>query len=171
MNKTEFAETLADRVTLTIKAALAPVQAQCAAMDARMQSLAAQVNELGSLRERVAVTEARSPVPGPPGPAGKDGTDGFSADDLQAIQDPADDRLITLQFKRGDQLKTIGTLRLQTPRYCGTYEEGKAYVPGDQVTHKGCQWHCHTATSARPGEGVSGWTLQVKCGRDGKDLR
>lgn len=171
MNKTEFAETLADRVTLTIKAALAPVQAQHANLHARLLMMEAQVNELGPLRERVAVTEAKSAVPGPAGPAGKDGVDGFSADELQAIQDPSDDRLITLQFKRGDMTKTIGTLRLQTPRYCGTYEDGKAYVPGDQVTHKGCQWHCHTATSGKPGEGVSGWTLQVKCGRDGKDLR
>lgn len=158
-------------LALAIKAAIAPVQAESAALAARLQAMAAQVNEIGTLRERVAVTEVKAMQPGPPGPAGKDGTDGFTADELQAIQDPADDRLITLQFKRGDQLKTVGTLRLQTPRYCGLYEDGKGYVPGDQVTHKGCQWHCHTATSARPGEGASGWTLQVKCGRDGKDLR
>src|SRR5262245_46529796 len=120
-----------EAVGLAIKEALAPVQAQCAALDARIAAMAAQVNEIGQLRERVAVTEARSPIPGPAGPPGKDGADGLSVDDLQAVQDPADDRLITLQYKRGDQTKTFGTLRLMTPRYLGTYEQGKGYAPGD----------------------------------------
>ena len=155
-----------DRLVLFVKAALAPLQATCAALDVRCKTLETQLTDLGGLRERVAVTEARAPVPGPTGPAGADGADGFSADELTATQDPSDERLITLAFRRGDHVKTIGTLRLTTPRYCGVYEELKAYAPGDQVTHKGSMWHCHTATSARPGEGVTGWILQVKAGKD-----
>jgi hypothetical protein len=160
-----------DRFVLFVKAALAPLQTQCAALELRCKMLETQLADLGTLRERVAVTEARAPVPGPSGPAGTDGVDGFSCDELTATQDPSDERLITLAFRRGEHVKTIGTLRLCTPRYCGVYEELKAYTPGDQVTYRGSQWHCHTATSAKPGEGVNGWTLQVKCGRDGKDAR
>jgi hypothetical protein len=162
------AEQLADRIALLIKASLAPMQAQVAALEQRCKTYETQLADLGVLRERVAVTEARSPLAGPPGPPG---SDGFTPDELTATQDPADERLVTLAYRRGDQVKTIGTLRLSTPRYCGIYDETKGYTTGDEVTYKGSQWHCHTATSARPGEGASGWTLQVKCGRDGRDAR
>jgi hypothetical protein len=163
-----IAEAMADRLALYVKAALAPLQAQCAALEQRCALYEKQLADLGPLRERVAVTEARAPVPGPPGPPG---ADGWSPDDLVATQDAEDERLVTLAYRRGDQVKTFGTLRFSTPRFCGVYEETKGYSPGDQVTYKGSQWHCHTATSARPGEGASGWVLQVKCGRDGRDLR
>jgi hypothetical protein len=162
------AEQLADRIALLVKAALAPVQAQVATLEQRCKQYEAQLSDLGMLRERVAVTEARAPLAGTPGPPG---ADGFSCDELTATQDPDDDRLITLAYRRDGQTKTIGTLRLSSPRYCGVYDETKGYSPGDQVTFKGSQWHCHTATSARPGDGASGWTLQVKCGRDGRDAR
>lgn len=164
----DAAKAMADQVALFVKAALAPMQAQCIALELRCKMLEGQLVDLGILRERVAVTEARAPLAGPAGPAG---ADGFSCDELTATQDPTDDRLITLAYRRGEQTKTIGTLRLSTPRYCGVYDEVKSYSPGDQVTYRGSQWHCHTATSTKPGEGAHGWTLQVKCGRDGKDLR
>jgi len=167
------AAAVADLVAMTIRAALAPLQAQnavlaerCATLDARLAGVEPAVT---LLRERLAVTETRSFIPGPPGKDGANGADGLSCDELVATQDPSDDRLITLAFRRGEQVKAIGTLRLSTPRYLGTYEDGKAYTPGDQVTHRGSQWHCNTATSARPGEGASGWILQVKAGRDGRD--
>jgi hypothetical protein len=167
-----LADALADRLALHVQRAVAPLQASYAALDLRCKMLetqvAAQVAELGPLRERVAVAEARAPLPGPPGPPG---VDGWTPDEITATQDADDDRLVTLSYRRGEQVKTIGTLRLSTPRYCGVYDETKGYTAGDQVTYKGSQWHCHTATSARPGEGASGWVLQVKCGRDGRDLR
>jgi hypothetical protein len=162
------AEQMADRIALLIKATIAPMQAQVAALEQRCKAYETQLADLGVLRERVAVTEARAPLAGPPGPPG---ADGWSPDDLVATQDPDDDRLITLAYRRDGQVKTIGTLRLSTPRYCGVYDFAKSYSPGDQVTYQGSQWHCHTATSARPGDGVTGWTLQVKCGRDGRDAR
>ena len=155
-------------MVLLIKATIAPLQAQCAALESRCKGYETQLADLGVLRERVAVTEARAPIPGPPGPSG---ADGWSPDDLVATQDADDDRLVTLAYRRGDQVKTFGTLRLTTPRYCGVWDEAKGYHVGDQVTYQGSQWHCHTATSARPGEGASGWTLQVKCGRDGRNVR
>jgi Carbohydrate binding domain. len=164
---------VADLIAMTIRAALAPVLAQnamlterCAALDARLAGVEPAVT---LLRERTAVMETRAYIPGPPGKDGAAGSDGFSCDEMTAVQDPTDARLVTLAFRRGEQVKTIGTLRLNTPQYCGTYEDGKAYTPGDQVTHRGSQWHCNAATSARPGDGAAGWTLQVKCGRDGKD--
>jgi hypothetical protein len=161
-------EALADRIDALVTLKLAPVQLHCATLEQRCKSLEGALTDLGALRERVAVTEARAPLAGIPGPPGQDG---FSCDEIIATQDAADERLVTLAYRRGDQTKTIGTLRLSTPRYCGVYDETKGYSPGDQVTYRGSQWHCHTATSARPGEGVTGWTLQVKCGRDGKDAR
>lgn len=162
------AEQMAHQVALLIKASLAPLQAQNAVLEQRCTALEGQLSDLGALRERVAVTESRAPLPGPAGPPG---ADGFSPDEITATQDPADDRLITLAYRRGDEVKTIGTLRLSTPRYCGVYDETKGYTTGDQVTYKGSQWHCNRATStnARPGDGSPDWTLQVKCGRDGRN--
>ena len=171
---TATAEALADRVALILAAALGPLKAQCAALETRCKAYETELAGLGALRERVAVSEARPYEPGPPGPAGpagRDGLDGFTLDELTATQDAEDERLITLAYRRGDETKTIGVLRLSTPRYCGVYDEHKSYAAGDQVTYRGSQWHCHTATSARPGDGATGWTLAVKCGRDGKDAR
>jgi hypothetical protein len=144
-------------VALAIKAALAPLQAELAVLKALLP-------DVGALRERLAVVEARPPVPGPPGAPG---ADGLSCDELVASQDAEDDRVVTLGYRRGDVTKTIGTLRLSTPRYCGRYEAERAYLPGDQVTHAGALWHCHAPTRTRPGDTDDGWQLQVKRG-DGR---
>ena len=151
-------------VALAIKSALAPLQVKCAALEERCAQLAQLVPDVAGLRERVAAAEARPPLPGPPGKDGAPGLDGFSADEITAVQDPDDERVITLAFRRGDQTKTIGTLRLSTPRYCGVFDTTRAYLPGDQVTHKGALWHCHTPTRAIPGGADDGWQLQVKRG-------
>lgn len=56
--------------------------------------------------------------------------------------------------------------------YEGVWQEGKAYERGQFVTRGGAMWHANCATKAKPGEGDSAdWTLAVKSGRDGKDLR
>jgi hypothetical protein len=39
------------------------------------------------------------------------------------------------------------------------------------VTWAGSEWHCHTTTTTKPGEGSKAWTLKVKRGRDGKDAK
>jgi hypothetical protein len=144
---------------LALKAALAPVLAR---LELHTEKLAAIEPVLGTLRERLAVSEARPPVPGPPGPAG---ADGVSLDELTVSQDPDDERIVTLGCHRGAQTKTLGTLRFTIPRYCGTYEEGRVYSPGDQVTQAGGLWHCHATTRSKPGTGGDGWTLQVKRGQ------
>lgn len=89
-------ETFADLVLDTMQAALTPVLERLAAQDARVQRLE-QTPMLGAtkeywtelertvvtLREKVAVLEARPPLPGPagqdgaPGPPGQDGAPGL----------------------------------------------------------------------------------------------
>jgi len=55
--------------------------------------------------------------------------------------------------------------------YRGVFSPG-SYEPGDVVTWAGSAWHCEEATSEKPGEiGSKAWTLAIKRGRDGKDLR
>jgi hypothetical protein len=154
-------------VGLAIRAALAPLQAEIATLTEKCLQLAALVPDVATLRERVAAAEARPPVPGPPGPAGadgRDGADGFTPDEITVAQDPADERILSLAYRRGEVTKGIGTLRLTTPRYCGVYERERGYLPGDQVTHAGGLWHCYAPTRSKPGDG-EGWTLQVKRGQ------
>jgi hypothetical protein len=141
---------------LAMKAALAPVLAK---LEIYGEQLARLEPLIGTMRERLAVTETR---PGPPGPAG---ADGLSVDALTITQDPEDDRVVTFGYRRGDQQKTLSTLRFTFARYCGVYEEARVYSPGDQVTHAGALWHCHATTRSKPGGGGDGWQLQVKRGQ------
>jgi hypothetical protein len=53
-------------------------------------------------------------------------------------------------------------------KYCGVYDQAKAYVPGNMVTHNGSVWHCASACEGQKPPGNC-WTLAVKHGRDGKD--
>jgi hypothetical protein len=153
-------------VALAIRAALAPLQAQLATLTEKCLQLGALVPDVAQLRERVAAAEARPPVPGPPGPAGADGADGFAPDEITVAQDPDDGRTLTLAYRRGEQVKSIGVVHLPTPRYCGVYERERGYLPGDQVTHAGALWHCHAPTRTKPGDaGGDGWQLQVKRGQ------
>lgn len=55
--------------------------------------------------------------------------------------------------------------------YQGTFEVGKYYARGSVVTHRGGMWHCAEGTTTPPDFGAPQWTLCVKSGRDGKDLR
>lgn len=158
-------EDFAEVVRLTIKAALAPEQARSALLD---QALTEARAELSLVRERLAIVEAREPVPGPPGPAGHDGA-AFTAGELECLQAPNDPRLVTLQFRRGDVVTPAGQLQFRVPVYCGVWQAGAHYAPGDMVTWSGSQWHCNAATGERPGLGNPTWTLAVKSGRDGKD--
>jgi hypothetical protein len=50
-------------------------------------------------------------------------------------------------------------------KYCGVYDQAKAYVPGNMVTHNGSIWHCASACEGQKPPGPS-WTLAVKRGKD-----
>jgi hypothetical protein len=57
-----------------------------------------------------------------------------------------------------------------TVRYEGVWTADKAYGRGAMVTDGGQVWHCNEPNvGARPPG--SQWTLAVKRGRDGKDIR
>jgi hypothetical protein len=140
------------------------VTARLGVLDAQLAGLVTATTEIGTMRERLAVLETRALVPGPPGPAGRDGV-GF--DDLGVTQ--RDDRSFTITAAHGDVVKEIGTASFALDIYRGVWLEGKTYEPGDGVTWAGSEWHCHTATTTKPGDGSKAWTLKVKRGRDGKD--
>lgn len=166
-------DVLAELVVGTIKAALAPLRADVARLEGRLEAAAAPLatlealrSELTAARERIASLEARPPVPGPPGRDGADGLDGLNGygfDDLEASYDG--DRTIALTFTRGPSVKTFA-FDLPIPRYQGIYQAAAAYTPGDVVTWNGSAWHCKQPTSSRPGENGAAWQLMVKAGRD-----
>jgi hypothetical protein len=60
---------------------------------------------------------------------------------------------------------------LRPMEYKGVFKPGETYVPGNFISAGGSLWHCNTPTDERPGSGGEAWTLAVKRGRDGKDLR
>lgn len=137
-------EAVADLVLDTMQAALAPVLAQVAVLQAQVEQLrvteAAVVDlhkDIGGLRERAAVLETRPQLPGPPGPAGQDGAPG--KDGAPGLE------------------------------YCGVFSEGQVYERGQMVTWAGAMWHCNEATLTKPGDGSKAWTLMVKKGKDGRD--
>ena len=150
-----------------VKTALAEVGTRVQVLDGQLAGLAAATTEIGTMRERLAVLETRAPIPGPPGPPGHDGSAGLGFDDLGVTQ--RDDRSFTITATRGDVVKEIGTASFALDIYRGVWLEGHAYEPGDGVTWAGSEWHCHAATTTKPGDGSKAWTLKVKRGRDGKD--
>lgn len=128
-----------------LKTGQAVTQERLNAFDAVLASLALAsmdaTKEHASLRERVAVLETRPPLPGPPGEPGAPGKDG----------EPG---------KAG-------------MTYQGVFVDGKTYELGDVVTWAGSMWHAQETTTTKPGEyaGAKAWTLCVKKGRDGKDVK
>ncbi len=97
---------------------------------------------------------------------GKDGLDGLGFDDLTFALGE-DLRTLSLKFTRGDKVKAFD-VAIPLPLYRGVFESGTTYAPGDVVTKGGSMWFAKESTSAIPGEGVTGWTLCVKQGREGK---
>ena len=66
---------------------------------------------------------------------------------------------------------TVAELKARpSVKYVGSFNGGVAYSPGEIVTHGGAMWHCNIGTSDRPGTSAN-WTLCVKAGKDGRDLR
>jgi hypothetical protein len=142
------------------RAALADLRERLARLEGSTAATAEVAAVLGAVRERVAVVEARAPVPGPPGPPG------FRLEDFAASFDG--ERTLTLTCRAGDVVKSVD-LVLPLPHYEGTYHAGAPYTAGAMVTWEGSLWLCREATSAKPLEGAKTWTLIVKRGRDGRD--
>jgi hypothetical protein len=146
-------------------------------------AIAPLVAEIADLRSRLAVYEARDPLPGPPGRDGRDGVDGQpgapgekGADGL-GFDDMAVDfdgvRTLTVKFQRGEQTKSFPVV-LPFLHYVGVFAHGAAYHVGDVVTYAGSAWHCQADTSGAPtdgGDGGGAWKLMVKRGRDARDRK
>jgi hypothetical protein len=47
-------------------------------------------------------------------------------------------------------------------KFCGVYESGRSYAPGDACTHSGGLWICKAATTGQPNHDYAGWQLAVK---------
>jgi len=125
---------------------------------------------VSALQERIAVMEVRAQVPGPAGKDGLDGkagADGMGWDDLAVKHDG--ERSFTVEFVKGERVKTAGTFVIPAMIYRGVYQERKSYELGDTVTFGNQMWHCHGATDTPPGEGSKFWQLCVRKGRDGRD--
>ena len=84
-------------------------------------------------------------------------------------------KLIRTQADRIDALdrRCVELESRPTLRYCGVWSAEGEYSVGDIVTDSGSMWHCKVNHGrSRPGhDGGVGWTLCVKRGVDGKDLR
>lgn len=140
-------QAFADVLLVAMKSALAPVKTEQAALADRLAMLeqAAALRDETLTKDVTAMRERLAVMearPGIPGPPGEPGPPGRDGQD--------------------------GTPGLS---YVGVYQDGKSYAPGDVTTWAGSAWHCHTATTSKPGEGASDWQLIVKRGRDGKDAK
>ena len=78
--------------------------------------------------------------------------------------------VLTIVQSSGTESMLVADLPIQ--EYRGVYSpEGDGYAAHDTVTWAGSLWHCNkTATTAKPGDGSTDWTLAVKKGRDGREV-
>ena len=53
-------------------------------------------------------------------------------------------------------------------KFCGTFEGGKSYDPGDAVVHASALWICRASTSGTPSKDFVGWQLALKKGDAGR---
>jgi hypothetical protein len=135
-----------------------------------LASLSELTKDVAGMRERLAVAEVKTGVPGPPGKDGKDGkdgTDGFGFDDLTIEQ--LDERTAVYKGTKDDRVREFGRFKSHAMIQRGVWLEGKSYERGDVVTWGGSQWHANEDTATKPGEDAKAWTLVVKRGRDGRD--
>jgi len=175
-------DALADVVVLTVKAALAPLQSDVKTLQTQIAGWEARWNDLGALRERVAVVEAK-PLPVPVTPPTVDLSPlTVAVADLTKDFGSIRERMAVLETRPqvqgpkgdpGDPGKDgqDGAPGLAGLSYEGVYQDGKSYDIGNLVTWGGSMWHANESTTTKPGEGSKAWTLTVKRGRDGKDGR
>lgn len=97
---------------------------------------------------------------------------GFAPVVREVIQQALDMELAPLRQQIHELKTKVHELESQGLKYCGVWDQQKAYGRGDVVTHAGSAWVCREATTAKPGEAdiaSRAWQLVVKRGRDGRD--
>jgi len=112
-------------------------------------------------------------APGPPGLSGAAGTPGERGlpgepgrdGTLDGVTFEREGRTITVRRADGS---AIGSWKTAELLYCGFYQKGAAFEPGDAVSYAGAIWVCQAATAERPVEGIAAWTLAVQRGEPGK---
>lgn len=93
--------------------------------------------------------------------------DGLAA--VNVVQNSDRDFSVTLAKSSGAEVVQKFALPIQV--YRGVHQEGKAYEAHDNVTWAGSQWtSTKSENTDKPGTSDA-WTLVVKAGRPGKDLR
>lgn len=93
--------------------------------------------------------------------------DGIAA--VNVVQDSDREFSVTLAKSSGAEVVQKFALPIQV--YRGVHQEGKAYDAHDNVTWAGSQWtSTKSENTDKPGTSDA-WTLVVKAGRPGKDLR
>jgi hypothetical protein len=137
-------EDIATAIVLNRKTVLAPLQADVAALKARLAATIAEQagfrDSVTGVRERLAVIESRPPLAGPPGQDGAPGPPGPPG-------------------KPGLESK-------------GDWHAGESYDTGDLVRYRSAIWICEQDGTIRlPGDGSGAWKLWIKPrdGKDGKD--
>lgn len=149
-------EELADVLVVEMKNVMGPTVDRLKTLEARVAQATTENERLAgelaflsgaavTVRERVAVLEARPSVPGPAGPPGVDGKDG-----------PAG---------------PPGAIGKFADSYRDVWDGAKTYAQGDLVTDDGSMWLCKDlTTSDRPGTSAA-WKLIVKRGQHGRDTK
>jgi hypothetical protein len=97
--------------------------------------------------------------------------DSFAAvlvDEIREAVAPLRQQLDTLAERQVALTKQVAERGI---RYCGVYEDGRAYDKGDLITWDGSLWACLEATTVKPGYVINGpraWQLAAKKGRDSR---
>ena len=85
-----------------------------------------------------------------------------------AVEHGDDLRTFSLVTRGTDGKEYRTAVTIPVVLYAGTYEDGREYQRGDQVTDSGSQWIAVETTSERP-RNSKAWRLSTKKGNDGKD--
>ncbi len=110
-----------------------------------------------------------------PGPAGKDGTDGKDGangkdgadgivfDDIDEQYEDEGRIQVRTYLRQGQIFKQFRHIT-KSSIFRGIHDSSRTYLPGDEVTRGGSQWHCKAECSG-PFNGDF-WILNVKKGTD-----
>lgn len=93
--------------------------------------------------------------------------DGVAA--VNVVQDSDREFSVTLAKSSGDEVVQKFAMPIQI--YKGVHRDGEAYDQHDNVTWAGSQWTSTKAQNTDKPGASDAWTLCVKAGRNGKDLR